>query len=112
MTDIAAITLRGDIVAWGLILDMLDPIDPMPLWEQIHANYAHGGGWHDFEGFEVAQGDADGTEYVIKYAGDPAYTEVSRIQRGNEQLVLFHHSWVLWTNGTEHDNVTKIARID
>ena len=107
LTKERKVRLDGNLNAWGMILGWIDPNDNTPMWEQIDRNYAHGGGWNDFDGFRVVAGDKD-TPYVIQYPGDPVHTEVSRIMLDDEILVIFNYSWVLWSDGTD----TKIARID
>lgn len=95
-----------DLSAWGMIPAFISPTCEKPMWEQVHENYSHGGGWHDFDGFEVSQDDKG--HYMMQYPGDPVYHERSRITVGDEMLVLFNYSWLLWVNGDEQ----KIARID
>lgn len=97
----------NDLSAWGMIPAFISPVDETPLWEQVHNNYGHGGGWNDFKGFAVLQG-GDDEPYKIQYPGDPHYMERSRIEIGDERLVLFNYGWVLWTDG----ETEKIARID
>lgn len=94
---------------WGFVPTMLDVDADMPLWEQVHNNYSHGGGWNDFNGFDVVQDDRQ--QYLIKYPGDPVYHERGRIEREQDMLIIFDYSWVMWvdkTDPTKH----KIARID
>jgi len=98
-----------NIEAFGMIPHWIDRYQEDPLWFQVHEGYAHGGGWRDFEGFEVLQGDAE-TPYEIQYPEDPVYEEIGRIQTEQEVLVMFPNSWVLWQN--LKDGNTKIARID
>ena len=100
------VKLPKHIEAWGFIPHMLNPTSDKPLWEQIHDNYAHGGGWNDFDKFDLSQTDK-GT-YMLTYPGDPAYVERDRMRIGDEALVLFDHSWIMWIKGDE----VKVARID
>jgi len=90
--------------AWGIIPQFISPHNTAPLWQQIHEFYAHGGGWNDFNGFTVTAGDP----YTMTYPGDPPLVEIGRISMNDQLLILFPHSWVLWTDGTD----TKVARID
>lgn len=92
--------------AFGFIPMMLSPTNMTPMWKQVDQGYAHGGGWNDFDGFEVSTDDEG--KYMLTYPGDPAYHERGRIVFGDEMLVIFDYSWVLWVHGDEH----KIARID
>ena len=100
------VTPPKHIELWGFIPMMLTLHSEFPLWQQVHEGYTHGGGWNDFDGFEVTQDD-DG-KYMMQYPGDPAYIERDRIVVGDEMLVLFDYSWVLWVKGDEQ----KVARID
>jgi len=102
-----------NIDAFGAIVweDWVQPHDPTPVWEQVHHRYAHGGGWCDFEGFEVLQGDYI-NRYVIQYPEDPPYHEIGRLERGigaeRELLIAFPHGWMMWSKAGER----KFARID
>lgn len=102
------IEFQGPLSQWGLIPSMIHPNDGTPLWQQVHQGYARGGGWHDFDGFDVVQ-DAHG-KYELHYPGDPVHTEQGRIALTDpdELLVLFPCSWVMWVKGKEQ----KIARTD
>lgn len=101
----------NNLHAFGLIVQFLEPSDITPMWKQIDRNYQHGGGWRDFDGFEVGQ---RGDEFTLTYDGDPPYEERGRITFRDtvtdeeELLVIFDSAWVLWKKGDEH----KIARID
>lgn len=109
MTNVVAgtISIKGDVEAFGYILDMIMPTDDVPLWEQIHNGYAHGGGWHDFDGFSVID---EGDERKLRYPGDPDFKELARITvNDDEELSIFDYSWVLWRKKGHAD---KIARID
>jgi len=105
MTDMLAINIE----ALGMIPAWIDPNQEDPLWYQVHENYAHGGGWRDYDGFTVERGSG-GRRYVLSHAGDPDMREIARLQTASEVLVMFPYSWVLWQN--LDDGETKIARID
>lgn len=96
-------------MAWGFIPEWIDERDERPMWEQVHENYAHGGGWQNFSGFDILSGDADNM-YRIAYAGDPEMHEIGRIQREADRLIMFDHEWVLWQSATSDE--WKMARID
>jgi hypothetical protein len=74
----------------GLLPEFLHANDPRPAREQLHENYAHGGGYHPFKGFTLSE-DSEG--YVISYPGDPDYREVARVQLREETIVIFPFSW-------------------
>jgi len=100
----------------GLLPEFLDIYDPRGAVEQIDGNYAHGGGWRDFEGFVLVQ---RGGAYALAYPGDPAMREMSRTylpqvgegpaagQRGMETVVLFEVSWVAVV---QQDGAFRVAR--
>lgn len=91
---------------WGFILDMLQPESELPMWEQVDKGYRHGGGWQDFDQFDVTKNE-DGT-YTMTYPGDPPLQQRDNIIFGDEMLVMFSYSWILWVKGDEQ----KVARID
>lgn len=93
-----------NIDAFGLIPQWINPLNPIPLWEQINGQY----GWHDFEGFELGW-DKDG-RFELSYPDDPTMIEVARITRGDEVLCMFQHSWCMWRNQVTGE--FKVARLD
>ena len=106
MNTAKSISYDGDLHLMGMIPYMVTPLDPRPAVEQLHEGYAHGGGWHDFDGFKVEE-KAGG--FTIKYPGDPVYKERARITMRDEKIVIFDHGWVLVVApGKPH----RIARMD
>lgn len=77
--------------------------------DQIHRNYGHGGGWHDFSGFELRNADKVG-QACLEYPGDPAMREVSRFTGKAETLILFRSDWVAVVNNATGSY--RVARID
>lgn len=75
----------------GILPAFLHASDPRPAREQLHENYAHGGGWRPFEGFTL-QDTFEG--YSISYPGDPAHEETARARLHEELIVVFPYSWV------------------
>lgn len=101
------ILLQGRTEALGYVPSFLNEDDPRPAVEQIDSNYAHGGGWRDFDGFDVQQ-DEHG-RYRLTYPGDPAYREQARILFRDEVIVAFSFAWFLVASpGKAH----RIARLD
>lgn len=100
-------TIEGGFDAWGYIPNMISD-DDRTLKQMVHDGYSHGGGWRDFEGFEIRRTSQG--KYILSYPGDPEYHERGRIERSStgEKLVIFPYSWVLWIKGDEQ----SIARID
>ena len=77
--------------------------------EQAAANYAHGGGWMSFQGFElVSRGPAE--PLALQYPGDPPMRELSRTNFHSGLLVLFESSWLAIID--PQGNMTDVARID
>jgi hypothetical protein len=92
----------------GYIPSMLDADDPRPAKEQLHSQYAHGGGWHPFKGFTLNR-----EEMTLEYPEDPptrAYA-MTRLPKTNEVVMVFEHAWVaiIQDNG---DGEYEIARMD
>ena len=96
-----------DMKVVGFIPQFLDESDPRPAVEQIHAAYSHGGGWHDFWGFNLTGSSKIG--YYLSYPGDPPIQELSRANLRDEKLVFFECSWfaVIQANGSY-----RVARLD
>jgi hypothetical protein len=90
----------------GFIPGFLDANDPRPAREQLHANYAHGGGWHPFEGFTFNE-----KEMTLEYPGDPAMRPFAccYLPLTDETVIVFEHAWVAIVQG---DNKVEIARMD
>lgn len=76
----------------GILPSFVSQDDPRPLKEQIHTAYAHGGGWNDFEGFELKKNDNGW--YSLCYPDDPPMKEMARIVIRDETLSIFEFSWV------------------
>tara|TARA_R110002095_G_scaffold175043_2_gene152544 strand:- start:4698 stop:5003 length:306 start_codon:yes stop_codon:yes gene_type:complete len=97
-----------NIGVFGLIPSFIKNLED-PFWKQVDKGYAHGGGWIDFEGFEVLSGDAD-APYSIQSPEAPIFEELGRIQTDDQVLIMLEHEWVLWQDLNTEE--TKIARID
>jgi hypothetical protein len=86
---------------------MLDDDDPRSAREQLHANYAHGGGWQPFDGFTVLE------DLRIKYPGDPALSPRAVMRLRQDALVLMYdHDWVMIVDRTGAQPTFEIARMD
>lgn len=107
-----SIVAYENLNAFGLIPMMLNPASDEEMWKQIDRNYAHGGGWRDYDGFTVVK--QDNGKYHLQHSGDPDLKEIGRIRFGSQMIVLFDYSWVLWMSlNIDGDMVEhKIARID
>lgn len=73
--------------------------------EQLNYHYSHGGGWHDFEGFTLHDGD----EPKLLYPGDPPTLAVCQWKLRDERIILFDHAWVAVV---QPDGSYRISRMD
>jgi hypothetical protein len=89
----------------GYTPTFLDPSDPDDAVAQLHKNYAHGGGWHEFEGFTFVDGD----EPKLMYPGDPPTLPVAWWQLRDERIILFDHAWVAVV---QPDGSFRVSRMD
>lgn len=80
--------------------------DPRPCAVQAQERYAHGGGWHPFDGFTLHD---NGREATIDYPGDPPMRELARTEINGETVILFQHDWVAII---QPDGAHEIARMD
>lgn len=87
----------------GYIPHFLREDDPRPAIEQLHENYAHGGGWHPFQGFTVRE------DKSLKYPGDPAYKPVACIEFREERIYIYEHAWVMVEKA---DGTHEVSRMD
>jgi hypothetical protein len=74
---------------------------------QLDRNYAHGGGWHEFEGFKLVGADTDAPE--LHYPGDPPTEAVARWVLRDERIILFDHAWVAVV---QPDGSFRVSRMD
>ena len=92
-----------DVSNLGILATLMSPHDPRPLHEQMNANYAHGGGWDDFQGFTL------GEEDTLHYPGDrPLRPLAGAIVRG--QLVMFYEGE--WLAIISDDRSFTVSRVD
>lgn len=58
-------------------------------WDQLDSCYAHGGGCHEFTGFEVLEDNS------ILYPGDPPLHPLARYELDNGEVVWqYPHAWI------------------
>ena len=67
---------------------MLDEDDPRAARDQLHANYAHGGGWRPFTGFTLNK------DFSMSYPGDPPTYPIAMTKLRDEIIILSEHDWV------------------
>ena len=92
------------IVRAGHIPGFLDPNDPRPAKDQIHANYSHGGGWHAYKGFTY-----DPKTRMLSHEGDPSIRPYLEICFGDELVFIYPFSWVVIE---QPDGAWEAAKID
>jgi hypothetical protein len=86
----------------GLIPHFLSNGDARPAREQFASNYAHGGGWRPFPGFEMR-------ENGIKYPGDPLMPLLAEGKLGSETIRIYECAWVAVVQA---DGSFEISRLD
>ena len=96
--------------ALGLIPRFLSTTDPRPASEQFHERYAHGGGWHPFQGFALQVDAPSPLDWTIEYPGDPTYKALAYCRLPGETVVLFSHAWVCIVSA--ETGAFEIARMD
>ncbi len=92
---------QSDVV--GFLPQFFSEQDPRPAKVQIDRNYAHGGGWRPFIGFQLLE------DRNIKYPGDPIYRPIAEAKLRDETIVMYPHSWVAIF---QKDGTFEIARVD
>jgi hypothetical protein len=78
----------------GLLPQFFSPLDPRPAAEQLHENYAHGGGVHPFEGFKLVGSELKPLEFELHYPGDPPFIARDFAYLRDELILLFPYDWV------------------
>lgn len=94
---------EATIYMLGMIPSMVSAHDKRGAVEQLHENYLHGGGWSDFDGFELVQ-VADGW-LQLQYEGDPPMLEVAQtllvhkdLDKTTQLVAVFQSAWVVVVN--------------
>jgi len=111
----------------GFLPEFLSPLDPRGAVDQLHANYAHGGGWSDFNGFTLHGWEAgkddrklpqnhagdSRTRFHLTYPGEfgltETYLEVGRGFLRSETISLFEGEWVAVI---QPDGSFRVSRMD
>ena len=76
-----------------------------PVVEQVNERYAHGGGWHKFDGFTYNR-----EAKTLQYPGDPVYRAFAKaVINDKETVLVFDHAWVLIDRGGDD---WEVARMD
>jgi hypothetical protein len=102
---------RGTPEHIGYIPEFLHEKDPRPAREQIHENYAHGGGWFPFEGMEFMDGALPELQYPIEGSHErfPAWAETTL--HGKERVIVFMSAWVAIVP-VDDGSGYEVARVD
>lgn len=95
----------------GALPYMTDVRDPRPLVEQLDYHYAHGGGWHDFNGFDAHIDRTEPLKSELRYPGDPPMKAIAYTIVRDEVCILFQSSWVAVTK-TDADAPVRVCRMD
>lgn len=93
-----------DIV--GLTPAFLSEDDPDDAVTQLDKHYSHGGGWHDFDGFELHDSE---TAPQLRYPEDPPTDAVAHWKLRDERIILFDHAWVAVI---QPDGSMRVSRMD
>jgi hypothetical protein len=87
----------------GLLPGFFSERDPRPAREQLHANYAHGGGWYPMPNWELLP------DNTIRYPGDPPFKPLARAKLRDELIVFYDCAFVAII---QKDRTFEIARVD
>ena len=88
----------------GFIPSFLVESDPRPARIQINERYAHGGGWHPIEGF-----DLDTEKMTLSYEGDPPLRLVAASNLRDELILVYQYAWVVIVGP---DGTYEVSRCD
>lgn len=92
----------------GSLPQFFDETDKRGAVAQAHSNYAHGGGWQDFQGFTLKGAFKEGAAQ-LNYPDDPPTREISRAKLRDELVIMFEHAWVAVV---QLDGTFRVARMD
>lgn len=88
---------------FGHIPESLSDLDPRSAHEQLDAGYAHGGGWNDFPGFTMGEGD------ILTYPNDPPYQPIAELLLRDERIILYQYSIIAVV---QPDGSFEVTRMD
>lgn len=86
----------------GLLPAFFDEADPRPAKQQLDENYAHGGGWSPFQGFQL-------TERGLQYPDDPPMLLIAEAKLRDETIRLYEGSWLVIL---QPDGSWETSRVD
>lgn len=94
----------------GYIPTFLAEDDPRSAKEQLHANYAHGGGWHEFKGFNFDPSKPEIEDWELRFPGDPPMKLIAATKLHDKEVIaVFENAWVAIV---QKDLTYEIARMD
>jgi len=89
----------------GYLPEFFNERDPRPAREQIHENYAHGGGWRPYQGFTVGPDRLT----LLSSEGDPPMKALATAMLRNEMLIVYEYEWLAIY---QPDGSVEIARVN
>lgn len=95
---------RAEGLGYIPMIILPEQYDPRPVVDQVNDRYAHGGGWHKFEGFKFNR-----NARTLSYPGDPPYHAIAMLQASEkERVFVFDYAWVLIDRGLEDWEVSRM----
>lgn len=94
---------RATMEHLGYIPGFLSEDDPRPAKEQLHANYAHGGGWRPMSNFKLMNLNA------LQYPSDPVLLPIASTKLRNETICIYECAIVAIV---QPDGSFEAARMD
>lgn len=91
----------------GFIPMFADEQDPKSIHDQFNINYAHGGGWHPIDGFELI----DKELMTLKFPGDPPLQPLVFAKFRDHHIVYVYESGIVMIYDTQ-DGTFEVARMD
>lgn len=79
----------------GLISSFFSEADPRSAREQLHSNYAHGGGVSPFPGFSLHFDPEAPSASLLTYPGDPPLLLQGFTKLRKETILVFAYDWVV-----------------
>lgn len=103
MIDFTLIHPRATLDHLGLLPEFWSEDAPGSAKLQAHVNYAHGGGWHPFNGFKML------TSGRIQYPGDAPLELIAEAKLREETIRIYDGAWVAIV---QPDGSFEVSRMD
>jgi hypothetical protein len=94
---------RANYEMLGYIPTFLRSEDERSAKEQLDENYAHGGGWRKFDGFDTVTAEG------LIYPGDPLVPALATTRLRDELIVVYQYAWVAIF---QPDGTSEVARMN